>query len=222
LAIAGGGVGLLLAAASLQFLIHLAPQDIPRLAETRLDGAVLVFTVGLSLLAGLLFGVFPAWLASGTDPQEALAEGARSTTGSGRSRARDLLIVGEVAVSVLLTIGAALLVKSFVGLLRMDLGFKPDRVVTAIIVLPQSRYPDLASNVASIASCSTVSETCPACNRPEPSTACRYPAISPERMSPSKAALLQRLETAGHRRKCLPPVRITCLPWGSRCSPAAN
>jgi putative ABC transport system permease protein len=149
LAVAGGGVGLLLAAVSLRFLIHLAPQDIPRLAETRLDGAVLAFTVGLSLLAGLLFGVFPAWLAADTDPQEALAEGgARSTAALGHSRARDLLIVGEVALSVLLTIGAGLLVKSFMGLLRMDLRFRPDRLVTAIIVLPPSRYPDLPSNVA--------------------------------------------------------------------------
>lgn len=149
LAVVGGSAGLLLAAASLRFLIHLAPQDIPRLAETRLDGAVLAFTVGLSLLAGFLFGVFPAWLAAGTDPQEALAEGgARSTAGPWRSRARHLLIVGEVAASVLLTIGAGLLVKSFVGLLRVDRGFQPDRVLTAIVVLPPSRYPDLPSNVA--------------------------------------------------------------------------
>src|ERR1039457_3302209 len=112
LAAVGGGAGLLLAASSLRFLIHLAPQDVPRLAEIRLDGAV-----GLSLLAGLLFGVFPAWLAAGTDPQEALAEGgARSGVltgpGPGRSRARDLLIVGEVAVSVLLTIAAVAIPRS--------------------------------------------------------------------------------------------------------------
>ncbi|MGC9949098.1 MAG: ABC transporter permease [Bryobacteraceae bacterium] len=149
LATVGGGAGLLLAAASLRFLIHLAPQNIPRLDHTHVDGAVLAFTLGLSLLAGLLFGAFPAWLAAGADPQEALAEGgARSTTGPGRSRARDLLIVAEVAVSVLLTIGAGLLVKSFVRLLTVDPGFHADRVVTAIIVLPQSRYPDLPSNIA--------------------------------------------------------------------------
>jgi putative ABC transport system permease protein len=147
LAAVGGGAGLLLARSSLRFLIHLAPQNIPRLTETRMDGMVLAFTVGLSLLAGLLFGAFPAWLAAGTDPQEALAEGgARGTAGPGRSRARDLLIVGEVAVSVLLTIGAGLLVKSFVRLLREDPGFRPDRVVTAIVILPQSRYPDILSS----------------------------------------------------------------------------
>src|SRR5580658_9097490 len=149
LAVVGGSVGFFLAAASLPFLIRLAPQDIPRLAETRPDSTVLMFTVGLSLVAGLLFGVFPAWLAAGTDPQEALAEGgARSTTGPVRSRARDLLIVGEVAVSVLLTIGAGLLVKSFVRLLDEDPGFRPSRLVTAIVVLPPSRYPDIPSNVA--------------------------------------------------------------------------
>lgn len=148
LAIAGGGAGLLLAAAGLPFLIHLAPQDVPRLGETRLDGAVLAFTVGLSLLAGFLFGVFPAWLAAGTDPQAALAEGgARGTAGPGRSRARDLLIVVEAAASVLLTIGAGLLVKSFIRLLNEDPGFRPNRVVTAIVVLPPARYPDLPSNV---------------------------------------------------------------------------
>jgi putative ABC transport system permease protein len=152
LAILGGDAGLLLSAVSLRFLVHLAPQDVPRLAETHLDGAVLAFTLGLSLLAGLLFGVFPAWLATRTDPQEALAGGTRSGApsgpGPGRSRARDLLIVGEVAVSVLLTIAAGLLVKSFAGLLRVDPGFRPDRLLTAIIVLPPSRYPDLQSNVA--------------------------------------------------------------------------
>jgi putative ABC transport system permease protein len=97
--------------------------------------------------------VFPAWLAAGTDPQEAMAEGgarngAPSGPGRGRGRARDLLIVGEVAVSVLLTIGAGLLVKSLLRLLNQDRGFQPDRVVTAIVVLPGSRYPDLPSNVA--------------------------------------------------------------------------
>ena len=149
LAIAGGGAGLLLAASCLRFLIQLAPRNIPRLEETHVDGTVLAFAMGLSMLAGLLFGAFPAWLAAGADPQEALAEGgARSTTGPGRSRARDLLIVGEVALSVLLTIGAGLLVKSFVGLLRVDRGFQPDHLLTAIVVLPPSRYPDLASNVA--------------------------------------------------------------------------
>ena len=152
LAAAGGGAGLLLAAASLRFLIGLAPQDVPRLAETRLDGAVLAFTAGLSLLAGLLFGVFPAWLAAGTDPQDALGNGgARGTatgSGPGCSRVRDLLIVAEVALSVLLTIGAGLLAKSFVRLLRVDPGFHAGRAVTAIIVLPQSRYPDWASHVA--------------------------------------------------------------------------
>lgn len=149
LSAAGGGVGLLLAAASQRFLIRLAPQDIPRLAETRLDGAVLAFTVGLSVLAGLAFGAFPAWLAAGTDPQEALSEGgARSTTGLGRSRARDLLIAGEVSVSVLLAIGAGLLMKSLVRLLNVDPGFHAERVVTAIIVLPQSRYADGPSQVA--------------------------------------------------------------------------
>jgi putative ABC transport system permease protein len=149
LAAGGGGAGLLIAAASLGFLVHLAPQDIPRLGQTRLDSAVLAFAVGLSLLAGLLFGALPAWLAAGTDPQAALADGgARSTTAPGRSRARDLLIVGEAALSVLLTVGAGLLVKSLVRLLDVDPGFRPDRLVTAIVVLPPSRYPDLPSNVA--------------------------------------------------------------------------
>jgi predicted permease len=149
LAIVGGGAGLILAAAGMRSLIALAPQDIPRLAETRLDGAVLGFALGLSLLAGLLFGVLPAWLAAGTDPQEALAAGGgRGSTGPGRGRVRDFLVVGEVALSVLLTIGAGLLVSSFVRLLRVNPGFHASRVYTAIIVLPGSRYPDLASDIA--------------------------------------------------------------------------
>ena len=146
---AAGCLGLLLASVSLRFLVHLAPHDVPRLAETHLDAAVLAFTCGLSFFSGMLFAVFPAWLAAGTDPQGALAEsGARGSSGPARSRARDLLIVGEVAISVLLAIGAGLLVKSLIGLLRVDPGFQPDRVFTAIVVLPPSRYPDLPSNLA--------------------------------------------------------------------------
>jgi putative ABC transport system permease protein len=221
LAVAGGSVGLSLAAVSLRFLIRLAPQDIPRLAETRLDGAVLAFTVGLSLLAGLLFGVFPAWLAADTDPQEALAEGgARSTAALGHSRARDLLIVGEVALSVLLTIGAGLLVKSFMGLLRMDLGFRPNRLVTAIIVLPPSRYPDLPSNVAFYRKLLDGLRNLPGVDS--------VGAVNGVPLSGNITGAYVTVE--GHpstavgtgRRKCSRPARITCPQWGSRYWRAAN
>ncbi len=149
LAFLGGGAGWLLAAASLPSLIALAPRDVPGLAGARLDSAVLAFTLGVCMASGLLCGVLPAWLAAGADPRDALAEGARQAgSGPRRGRARDLLIAGEVALAVLLTIGAGLLVTSFVRLLRVDPGFRPGRVFTAIIVLPGSRYPDLPSSIA--------------------------------------------------------------------------
>jgi hypothetical protein len=117
LALIGGGAGLLLAIWSLRPLLNLAPQDIPRLYETRIDAAALAFTVCLSLFAGLLFGALPAWSAAS----------ARDTGRPGRSRAHDFLIVAEVALALVLTAGAGLLVKSLAHLLTQDSGFDADR-----------------------------------------------------------------------------------------------
>ena len=130
LALAAGAVGLLLAFWGSSALVLLAPQDIPRLAETAIDGRVLAFTFGMSVLASLLFGLFPAWQASRVDLNESLkSAGARSTAGGATGRMRGALVVAEIALSVVLLAGAGLLLKSFVALHNVALGFRPENVL---------------------------------------------------------------------------------------------
>jgi putative ABC transport system permease protein len=148
LALAGGTLGAALAAASLRALVRLAPQEIPRLSDTRIDPGVLAATAAVSLIAGALFGIIPAWRASRTDPQRALREGGRGAGGPARSHTRDLLIAVEVALAVVLTIGAGLLVKSFARLLAVDAGFRAGRVLTGVVVLPTAKYTDSPSRIA--------------------------------------------------------------------------
>jgi putative ABC transport system permease protein len=110
---------------------------------------VLGFTLGLALVTGLLFGLLPALHASKSDLQSSLREGGRGHAGSGRARlARDLLVLGEVAAALVLLVGAGLLVRTFVGLQGVSPGFDPDGVMTLRISLPETTYPDDASQVA--------------------------------------------------------------------------
>ncbi len=139
----GGCAGLLIAYAGLGMLLSLAPQDIPRLAQVRLDFEVLLFTAGVSIFAGLFFGNLPAWSAARTGVSAALTEsGIRTTADPGRVRIRDLLVLSEVALAVLLAIGAGLLVKSFAKLTRVNPGFTKNNVLVSLIILPRSRYPE--------------------------------------------------------------------------------
>jgi putative ABC transport system permease protein len=143
LACLGGAAGLILSLFLTDLLIALSPADIPRLNEIKLDARVLVFTVGVVTMVGLLFGLAPAWQASKTDLNEALKDGGRSSTeGHGRNRLRALLIVAEVALSLLLLVGAGLLVKSFVLLRDVHPGFDAKNVLTMRISLPGARYPE--------------------------------------------------------------------------------
>jgi putative ABC transport system permease protein len=142
----GGVAGLALAAATLRVLLRLAPHDIPRLAATRIDIVVLIFSAGLTLAAGLCFGVLPAWRAAGTDPLVALKSAGGRSSGSGR--AGGFLIAAEVALCVPLAIGAVLFVKSYARLMAVDTGFRPDNVLASIIILQHARYPDLHSKAA--------------------------------------------------------------------------
>jgi len=144
LAMAGGVAGLVLARWGLAALVALNPQNIPRLAEARLDAIALCFTLALSVITGILFGLAPAIQTSGADLQEALRDGGKTTAGAARSRIRDLLIISEVAWAVVLSVGAGLLIQSFARLLRVDPGFRGDHVTAAIVVLPISKYPDTA------------------------------------------------------------------------------
>jgi putative ABC transport system permease protein len=135
----GGGVGLLLAFLGLSFLIKLAP-SVPRLHESTVDGRVLIFCSLLSLATGILFGLVPAFQASSIDLNEALKQsGPGRRLGSG-PRLRRMVAVAETALALMLLIGAGLLIRSFVQLSNVELGFNPRNVLTAMIMLPESRY----------------------------------------------------------------------------------
>ncbi len=134
LALGAGLLGLALAAAGIKVLMAFAPPNIPRLDEIRIDAGVLAFTLGLSLLASLLFGLLPAWKVSRTDPNEALKEGGRSFS-DGPSRTRGSLVVIEVALAVVLLVSAGLLMRSFLRLQAVAPGFDPKGVLLARVSL---------------------------------------------------------------------------------------
>ncbi|MGH9935829.1 MAG: ABC transporter permease, partial [Blastocatellia bacterium] len=135
LALAGGVVGALLAHWSLKLLIAFNADHVPRLSETRpvlLDGWSLAFTLSVACLTSLLFGLAPAWQTTRPDLNIALKDGARGATeGAPRGRLRNLLVVVEVALSVTLLIGTALMIRSFAQMTRVDRGFEPERLLTA-------------------------------------------------------------------------------------------
>ncbi|HET9039625.1 MAG TPA: ABC transporter permease, partial [Gemmatimonadales bacterium] len=139
LALAGGVCGTLLAVWLTAGLAARAAVNIPRLNEIRVDGATLGFTLLVSVAAGILFGLIPALHAGRTDLHESLKEGGRGASGGG-ARTRAVLVAAQVAVSLVLLVGAGLLLKSFARLQQVDLGFEPDRVLTARVTLPEVRY----------------------------------------------------------------------------------
>ncbi len=141
LAIAGGVLGLLFAVWGVKLLSAFVPENVPRFDETSIDLRVLAFTLAASVLTGLLFGIAPALQSSGFDLNEALKEGGRGgSDGRGRTRVRGLLIVSEVALSLVLLISAGLLIKSFVKLRNTDPGFDPSNTLTASLSLAPVRY----------------------------------------------------------------------------------
>lgn len=143
LSFAAGVLGLALALWGLYLLISLKPANISRLTEIQLDTRALAFTFLLSVVTGLLFGLFPALHASTPDLNESLKEGGKNQgQGPGQHRLRNLLVVSEVALSLMLSIGAGLLIKSFVRLSNVDLGFDQHGLLTMEIALPPSKYPD--------------------------------------------------------------------------------
>ncbi len=146
LALAGGVLGLLLAFGGIRLLVALAPDSIPRLAAIRIDGAVLLFTLGVSVVAGLLFGVAPLFRHTGSDIANSLKEGFRGTTsGRSRARARTVLVLGQVALAFLLMVSSGLLGKSFWHLKNIDPGFEVENVLTLRLSLPEAGYDDQAS-----------------------------------------------------------------------------
>jgi putative ABC transport system permease protein len=142
LALIAGGAGLLLAKWGSDALVALAPGNVPRLAESGIDGWVLAFTLGISVAASLLFGLAPALQLSRVDLNEALKQGANRAMGGKGGRVRAALVVVEVALSVVLLAGAGLLIRSFVALHNVALGFRPEHVLVMESSVPAS---DLAS-----------------------------------------------------------------------------
>jgi putative ABC transport system permease protein len=140
LAVAGGGLGLLLAWAGLDLLTSFAGLLTPRTSQIGLDGWVLAFTLGLSIATGLAFGIVPA-LSARANVATALKEGGAQTTDSGGAHwFRNLLTVAQVAVSFMLLIGAGLLLSSFYKLQQVDPGFNPENVLTAEVFPNWSKY----------------------------------------------------------------------------------
>lgn len=142
LALAGGVLGLLLAMWGLDALLALIGDGLPRAAEVRLDERVVLFTLGISVLTGLLFGLVPALQASRADLHGAMREGARGTGGRGSGRARAVLVVSQVALALVLLVGAGLFMRSFMALQAVDAGFDSQGVLTARLALPTERYPE--------------------------------------------------------------------------------
>ncbi len=144
LAMTGAGLGIAVAVWSLSGVLKLYPANLPRAAEIGIDYRVLLFTAGLAVATGILFGLVPALHVSNPNLTEAMREGGRTTTaGPGHNRLRAGLVVLETAVGVMLLIGAGLLIRSLNRLSHADLGFNPQHVLTASFDLSETRYtPD--------------------------------------------------------------------------------
>jgi predicted permease len=142
LGLAGGGLGLLLANWGVHFLKILRPYNLPRLEEVTIDSQVLAFTLGISLLASLLFGLVPAWRATSSALHASLKEGGRRTAGSRRGRLGEMLVALEVAVSLVLLVGGGLLLRSFLRLQQLDPGFRTHNLLTLSVSLPGSKYAE--------------------------------------------------------------------------------
>ena len=141
LGVLGGVVGLLIAIWSLDLLVSLKPANLPRLAEIGINRTVFLFTFAISVVTGIIFGLVPALQASKPDLNEGLKESGRGATGNPRRhRVRALLVVSEVALSLVLLVGSGLMIRSFARLLAVDPGFKADHVLTAFVSLPPSKY----------------------------------------------------------------------------------
>ncbi len=143
MALLGGAGGLLLAWLGTGVLVSLAPPGTPRVADVGVDARVLAFALGVTALAGILFGVVPSLRSSRAAPAGALHGGGRGRVGArGGARARSVLVAAQVSLALVLLVGAGLLLRSFRNLRAADLGYRPEGVLVLRLGLPQTRYPD--------------------------------------------------------------------------------
>jgi putative ABC transport system permease protein len=147
-AVVGGAAGSLVAFWGVKLLLSVSPTSLARAEEVGFDPLLLAFALATTVLTGLLFGAAPAWRAARVDPTEALHEGSRGNSGGrGSRRMRDVLVAGQVAVALMLLVGAGVLMKSFVRLQQVDLGFATERIETFEVNLPAARYSSAADRV---------------------------------------------------------------------------
>jgi putative ABC transport system permease protein len=143
LSLTGAGFGVVLALWGTEALLALAPANLPRVDEVSLNGWVLTFAFGIALLTGIIFGLVPALQVSKPNLASALKEGGRTGSGTPASRRlRNLIVAAEIALSLVLLVGAGLMAKSFLHLQKVDAGFDPNNVLTMKLTLPRSKYAD--------------------------------------------------------------------------------
>lgn len=148
LSFTGGLLGLVLAQWCTTFAVKLAATALPLNTPPALDVRVLAFTAAVSVLTGIFFGLLPAWQSSNPDLRNALASaGGRGTESAGNTRLRSAFVISQVAISVVLLVGAGLLIKSFRTLLRVDPGFDSHNLLTAEYRLPRNKYPKIAEQL---------------------------------------------------------------------------
>src|SRR5262249_47406627 len=141
LAVIGGGAGALMAVGAIKLFSVSLLASLPRAEEGTVDGRVLLFTIGVSIVTGAVLGFNPALQGSNPNLNETLKEGGRHSSGS-RAGLRYLLVVSEIALSLVLLVGAGLLVKSFLRLQGVNAGFDPHNVLTMQVTLPNKQYTD--------------------------------------------------------------------------------
>jgi predicted permease len=143
-AVVGGAAGVLLALWGVDVLSSARPDSLPLVADIRIDRSVLAFSLVVSVGTGILFGMAPALQAARASLHDALKDGNRTTAGRGHRRLRGSLVVTEVALALVLLVGAGLLLRTVVSLQSVDLGFRPDGLLTAGLSLPPGKYDDVA------------------------------------------------------------------------------
>jgi putative ABC transport system permease protein len=144
LAAVGGALGALLASWAVKAFVASQPTTVPRLDQLTVDGRVLSFVAAISIATGVLFGLVPALRASAPDLAASLKESIRGSASAAARRFRSALVIAEVALALVLLIGAGLMIRSFGRLMSVDPGFNPERVITIRLTLPDAKYPDRA------------------------------------------------------------------------------
>jgi putative ABC transport system permease protein len=144
LSIIGGVLGVMLSVWLVDLLLSITPKGAPRMEQVRLDYTVLAFATAISVLTGLIFGLAPALQTSKLDVSGSLKEGGRAGEGHRQTKARSLLLIGEIALSLMLLVGSGLLIKSFMRLQNVSPGFNPQNVLVMSTALPGAKYKDEA------------------------------------------------------------------------------